>query len=66
MSSLKDKITSDNLANFIEVLGNHIDLVKIEFESKVLKTKYFNPRNVFKSSQIACFYKNSFFMIFFK
>ncbi len=38
MSSLKNKITSDNLVNFIEILGNHIGLVKLNLSPKFLKT----------------------------
>src|SRR5690554_2435188 len=39
MSSLEDKITVDNPVRFIEAFVNHIDAVKLGFQSKVLKTE---------------------------
>ena len=39
MSSLEDKITTDNPVRFIEVFVNHIDAVKLGFQPKVLKTE---------------------------
>jgi hypothetical protein len=42
MGSLEDKITADNPVRFIEAFLNHIDLVKIGFESRVLKTIHFS------------------------
>lgn len=38
MNSLEDKITADNPVRFIEAFVNHIDAVKLGFQSKVLKT----------------------------
>ena len=39
MSSLEDKISADNPVRFIEAFVNHIDAVKLGFQSKVLKTE---------------------------
>ena len=39
MSSLEDKITTDNPVRFIEAFVNHIDAVKVGFQPKVLKTE---------------------------
>lgn len=39
MSSLEDKITTDNPVRFIEAFVNHIDTVKIGFQPKVLKAE---------------------------
>jgi len=39
MSSLEDKIAADNPVRFIEAFVNHIDAVKLGFQSKVLKTE---------------------------
>ncbi len=39
MNSLEDKITADNPVRFIEAFVNHIDAVKLGFQSKVLKTE---------------------------
>jgi transposase len=39
MVSLEDKITADNPVRFIEAFVTHIDLVKIGFESRALKTE---------------------------
>lgn len=39
MSSLEDKISTDNPVRFIEAFVNHIDFEKIGFQSKVLKTE---------------------------
>lgn len=39
MSSLEDKISTDNPVRFIEAFVNHIDFKKIGFQSKVLKTE---------------------------
>ena len=39
ISSLEDKISTDNPVRFIEAFVNHIDFKKIGFQSKVLKTE---------------------------
>ncbi len=39
MSSLEDKISTDNPVRFIEAFVNHIDAVKLGFQPKVLKTE---------------------------
>jgi transposase len=39
MGSLEDKITADNPVRFIEAFVNHLDLVKIGFDSRILKTE---------------------------
>jgi len=38
MSSLEDKITADNPVRFIDAFVNHIDIVKLGFQSKALKS----------------------------
>jgi hypothetical protein len=43
MGSLEDRITADNPVRFIETFVNHIDLVKIGFEPRILKTIHFSP-----------------------
>src|SRR5690606_21248201 len=46
MNSLEDKITVDNPVRFIEAFVNHIDAVKLGFQSKDLQTE---DRPSFKS-----------------
>jgi transposase len=36
---LEDRITANNPVRFIEAFVNHIDLVKIGFEPRILKTE---------------------------
>ena len=61
VSSLEDTISQDNPVRFIDAFVNSIDLEKIGFTPRVLKTKCFSPSCFPKTRKELGFYKNNIF-----
>jgi len=61
VSSLEDTISQDNPVWFIDAFVNSIDLEKIGFTPRVLKTIHFNPSYFPKTRKELGFYKNNIF-----
>ena len=63
VSSLEDTISQDNPVRFIDAFVNSIDLEKIGFTPRVLKTIHFNPSCIPKTRKELRFYKNHFYRL---
>ena len=63
VSSLEDSISQDNHVRFIDAFVNLIDLEKIGFTPRVLKTIHFNPSCFPKTRKELGFYKISLFRL---
>ncbi|WP_187656366.1 hypothetical protein [Flavobacterium macrobrachii] len=63
VSSLEDSISQDNPVRFIDAFVNSIDLEKIGFTPRVLKTILFNPSCILKTWEELGFYKISLFRL---
>ena len=63
VSSLEDSIGQDNPVRFIDAFVNLIDLEKIGFTPRVLKTIHFNPSCFPKTRKELGFYKISLFRL---
>jgi len=63
VSSLEDSISQDNPVRFIDAFVNSIDLEKIGFTPRVLKTILFNPSYFPKTRKELGFYKISLFRL---
>ncbi|MCZ8090746.1 hypothetical protein [Flavobacterium sp.] len=63
VSSLEDTISQDNPVRFIDAFVNSIDLEKIGFTPRVLKTIHFNPSCFFKRREVLGFYENHLFRL---
>ncbi len=61
VSSLEDTISQDNPVRFIDAFVNSIDLEKIGFTPRVLKTKCFSSSCFPKTRKELGFYKISLF-----
>ena len=61
VSSLEDSISQDNPVRFIDAFVNSIDLEKIGFTPRVLKTKCFSSSCFPKTRKELGFYKISLF-----
>ena len=61
VSSLEDSISQDNPVRFIDAFVNSIDLEKIGFTPRVLKTILFSPSCFPKTRKELGFYKNNIF-----
>ena len=59
--SLEDTISQDNPVRFIDAFVNSIDLEKIGFTPRVLKTIHFSPSCFPKTRKELGFYKNNIF-----
>jgi hypothetical protein len=63
VSSLEDTISQDNPVRFIDAFVNLIDLEKIGFTPRVLKTIHFNPSCFPKTRKELGFYENHLFRL---
>ena len=63
VSSLEDTISQDNPVRFIDAFVNSIDLEKIGFTPRVLKTIRFSPSCIPKTWEELGFYKISLFRL---
>ena len=63
VSSLEDSISQDNPVRFIDAFVNSIDLEKIGFTPRVLKTIHFNPSYFLKTREEFCFCKNNIYKL---
>jgi hypothetical protein len=63
VSSLEDTISQDNPVRFIDAFVNLIDLEKIGFTPRVLKTIHFNPSCFPKTREVLGFYENHLFRL---
>ena len=63
VSSLEDSISQDNAVRFIDAFVNSIDLEKIGFTPRVLKTKCFSSSCFPKTRKELGFYKISLFRL---
>ena len=63
VSSLEDTISQDNPVRFIDAFVNLIDLEKIGFTPRVVKTIHFNPSCFFKRREVLGFYENHLFRL---
>jgi hypothetical protein len=63
VSSLENTISQDNPVRFIDAFVNLIDLEKIGFTPRVLKTIHFRPSYFFKRREVLGFYEISLFRL---
>ncbi|OYQ49740.1 hypothetical protein CHU92_00245, partial [Flavobacterium cyanobacteriorum] len=63
LQSLEDTISQENPVRFIDAFVNSIDLAKIGFTPRVLKTIHFNPSCFPKTRKELGFYKISLFRL---
>ena len=61
VSSIEDTISQDNPVRFIDAFVNSIDLERIGFTPRVLKTKCFSSSCFPKTRKELGFYKNNIF-----
>ncbi|MCZ8330847.1 MAG: hypothetical protein O9282_06005 [Flavobacterium sp.] len=63
VSSLEDSISQDNPVRFIDAFVNLIDLEKIGFTPRVVKTIHFSPSYFLKTREVLGFCKNHLFRL---
>lgn len=63
VSSLEDSISQDNPVRFIDAFVNSIDLERIGFTPRVLKTIHFSPSYFLKTREVLGFSKYHLFKL---